>query len=256
MSADRRYGHDLPAPYDPAPFFAYSQTSLNAVTASTSPLDAGYALGTTAAASSYVWDASYPTSSSASLATDPAAFASSSHPASSGPSSLSNLDATYPSDYASHRPVLAHRPAHAYHVPHPPPASSSSSAHSSSISSPTSRGSYSSAPRVYSSFAAATTSHAAGLSAARLQHATWDSSSLYTIDPSDPVHTPLSPLSPVISPPSTPIKTEDPDGGGLVIEVSVPAQQVPGTMPEVPLRATNAVPEMKRMMYEIGRAHV
>ncbi|TBU55348.1 hypothetical protein BD310DRAFT_826045 [Dichomitus squalens] len=243
-AADRRYGHELAAHahahYDPATFFSYSQPSLNAVTASAAALDPSY----NSPSSSYPWDASFQTSSSSSLANDPAAFAPS---ASSGPPSLSNLGATY-ADYSAHRPALPARSSAHYHIPHHPQPASPASTHSSTISSPTSRSPYSSSSRGYSSLAAANASHSATSSAARLQHATWDSSCLYTIDPCDPVHTPLSPLSPLTSPPSTPIKTEDPDGG-LVIEVSVPAQPVSGAMPEVPLRATHAVPEMKRMMY-------
>ncbi|PIL23607.1 hypothetical protein GSI_14920 [Ganoderma sinense ZZ0214-1] len=241
-SPDRRYAHDLA--YDvPQPFFNYTHSSLNAVTAApSSSLDSSYALGSGAAASSYVWDTPYPTSSSSSLAATTAAFASSSHPASAGPSTSSNLTA-YAPDYASHRPSFAVRSSAAsYQI--------SATSSSSPLPPAPSRPSYTSASRSYSSLAPApTTPHAPSPSSSRLQNATWDSTSLYTIEPSEPIAAPVSAPSPAAtSPPSTPIKSEDPDGE-FIIEVTVPSDPAPGAMPEVPLRAIHAVPEMKKMMY-------
>ncbi|KAI1784860.1 hypothetical protein LXA43DRAFT_175308 [Ganoderma leucocontextum] len=240
--ADRRYAHDL-APYDvPHAFFHYSQPSLNAVTASPSSLDSSYALASGPAPSSYAWDTPYPTSSSSSLAATTAVFSSSSHSASAGPSAVSNL-ATYAPDYASHRPSFSARSSGPYQLSASPPSSSS-------LASPSSRPSYSSATRPYSSLApSATSSHTASPSSSRLQHATWDIPSLYTIEPSEPIDTPVSaPSPPISSPPSTPIKSEDPDGE-FIIEVTVPSEPAPSSMPEVPLRAIHAAPEMKKMMY-------
>lgn len=241
-SPDRRYAPDIP--YDaPQSFYQYQQTSLNAVTASSSSLDASYALGSVAAASPYVWDPPYQTSSSSSLAATTAAFASSSHPASAGPSTVSNL-AAYAPDYSSHRPSFA---------PRPSPASyqlSATSSSSSSLASPPSRPSYSTPSRSYSSLVpSAPSAHTSNSSSSRLQHATWDNPSLYTIEPAEPLTASVSAPSPApTSPPPTPIKSEDPEGE-FIIEVSVPSDPAPGTMPEVPLRAIHAVPEMKKMMY-------
>ena len=244
-SPDRRYPHDLASYADVnQSFFTYSQPSLNAVTASSSSLDTSYALASGTAASAYVWDTPYPTSSSSSLAATTAAFPSSSHPASSGPSTLSNLSA-YAQEYASHRPQFTARPSAAsYQL-------SASSPSSSSLASATSRPSYSSASRSYSSLTSATstTSHTASSSPSRLQNATWNDSSLYTIEPSEPIAAPVPTPSPAAtSPPSTPIKSEDPDGE-FIIEVTIPSDPAPGAMPEVPLRAIHAAPEMKKMMY-------
>ncbi|KAI0367694.1 hypothetical protein BV20DRAFT_545815 [Pilatotrama ljubarskyi] len=279
-AADRRYA-DLAAHYDPSAYFHYSPPSLNTVTAAPN-IDAGPYVTAPSGASAYLWDAhgdgpvqspsySAPSSSSASAN----AYHSSAAPAASSghPSVTASFSYAAHADYA----VPSHRSSF-----HAPSSSSSSSSraipshHSNHIISPSSppssaatpnssgrRGSsYTSGTRSYTSFAAAAAVNAtAGTSAGssstpRLQNATWDSASLYTIEPADPVahapphsaYTRSTASSPQTTPSSPPIKEEDAEGE-FIIEVSVPADPVLSAMPEVPLRATHAPPKMRKMMY-------
>lgn len=243
---DRRYQEPAAAYHDPASYFAsYSHQSLNAVTASPAPLDPGYAL-TSGSGHSYVWDThepvqspSYSTSSSSSLSATAHPYSSSSPSANPGPSSLHN----YAPEYSSHRQLLAPRQSAPFSVP------SASSATAPGLSSPSSRSSYASGARSYSSLAAAAAVSPAPSPAlpSRLQNAHWDETALYTIEPSDPTSPP--PASPSSAPATPPIKEEDAEGS-FIIEVSVPADQpVTSPMPEVPLRATHAPPKMRKMMY-------
>ncbi|RPD55949.1 hypothetical protein L227DRAFT_614830 [Lentinus tigrinus ALCF2SS1-6] len=234
---DRRYP-DPAAHYDPAAFFSYSQPSLNAVTANAPPPPPPPpSAPPPPAGPSYVWDThepvqspSYSTSSSSSLSANPP-----------GPSSLHS----YPSEYSSHRPLLP--PRHPQHFPVP----SASSATAPALPSPSSRPSYLSGARSYSSLAAAAAAANVSPSASpslpsRLHNAQWDESALYTIEPSEPTSPP--PASPSSTPATPPIKEEDPDS--FIIEVNVPADQPTASpMPEVPLRATHAPPKMRKMMY-------
>ncbi|KAJ8481859.1 hypothetical protein ONZ51_g5734 [Trametes cubensis] len=259
--ADRRGYPDIHSAYDPSSYFShYSPPSLSNVAASS--LDAGYSLNHSANSSgaSYSWDAhdpgavqsaSYPSSSSTSVN---AYHHHSATPASSVACSVVPSNASY-SAYSAHSDsyssASANYPAsRSINLPSP---SSTASARTSA------RAVQSSGARSYSSLAAAaaaTTSTTGSSSTPRLQNATWDSAGLYTIDPADPVS--QSPghhaytHSPATSPPRTPvtppIKEEDAEGE-FIIEVSVPADPVPSTMPEVPLRAIHAPPRQRKMMY-------
>ncbi|KAL1946318.1 hypothetical protein VTO73DRAFT_15445 [Trametes versicolor] len=254
---DARYANH----YDPVPFFSYAQPSLNAVAN-----DAQYTLGTGSSGAAYVWDAHEPavqSPSSYSSASANAYHSAAAPPASSGHSSVTASFAyNAPPDYASHRSFSSNvsRAAPSHHPNASPPSSSSSAAATARGSSSSHRGSsYSSGARSYSSLAAAATTNASNASSStpRLQNASWDNAALYTIDPADPVsHSPSQqhaysrgsttssvPATPV----SPPIKEEDPEGE-FIIEVSVPADPVPSSMPEVPLRATHAPPKMRSMM--------
>ena len=234
-SVDRRY-----TDYDAASFPFYAQPSLNAVTAASS-LDAAYPLP----AASYTWDThdsaqspSYPTSSSSSLSATTHAYSTSS-PAHPGP-------AYAPDAYASQRSLLPSR---------------SPSFPFSSPPSTTSRASYASGTRPYSSLASAgavaSSSSPPSLSAARTQnaHSQWDSQTLYTIDDPAPLSSPspssiTGPLSPLSQPPSSPppVKEEDKEGE-IIFEVTSHTEPSGGApMTEVPLRATHAPPEMRCRM--------
>ncbi|OJT08410.1 hypothetical protein TRAPUB_698 [Trametes pubescens] len=259
MSVAAQYAAAVPDAryYDPNTFFSYAPPSLNAVT--NAALDGQYASG-----AAYVWDAHEPAvqsppaySSSASAN----AYHSAAAPASSAPSGHSSVTASFaysaPTDFVS-----SHR-AYPSNVSRVAPSSSlspSSAAVTARGASSSHRGhSYSSGARSYSSLAAAATTNASNSSSStpRLQNASWDNAALYTIDPSDPVSnappqqhaysrsstTSSVPATPV----SPPIKEEDPEGE-FIIEVSVPADPVPSSMPEVPLRATHAPPKMRSMM--------
>ncbi|KAI0676582.1 hypothetical protein C8Q78DRAFT_32139 [Trametes maxima] len=261
-ASDRRYA-DLAAHYaDPSAFFHYHQPSLTAVTAS---LDGAYAFSAPAASStaSYsAWDAhesavpspSYSASSISSASANP--YSSSSAAPTAHPSVTASFSYSGQTDYSapSHRSFPS-RSTHHHTLP-----SSSSSSHAASTGSTSGRGkSYSSGARPYSTLtaatAASTTPGTSSSSTPRLQNASWDNSSLYTIEPSDPVastssqhaysHSSVS--SPLTTPATPPIKEEDPEGG-FIIEVSVPAEPVVSSMPEVPLRATHAPPKMRKMM--------
>ncbi|OSD01384.1 hypothetical protein PYCCODRAFT_1436310 [Trametes coccinea BRFM310] len=266
-AADRRYADIAAAQYDSAFFQSYSPPSLNTVAAAAS-LDAGYASG-----ASYAWDAhepgpavqspSYPASSSSSSSTNNYHNPASSSPSSAATTSHSSVTASFssytaqPDAYPLHSSHRGSFPTSRSH--HPNSSLSSSTATSSNPYSPTlaTRSSYASGTRSYSSLAAAAaaTTHSSGSSPTpRLQNASWDSAGLYTIEPIDPVSPPhhayshSNASSTPATPPTPPIKEEEQEGE-FIIEVSVPADPVPSSMPEVPLRATHAPPEMRKMMY-------
>ncbi|KAH9886059.1 hypothetical protein C8Q73DRAFT_795577 [Cubamyces lactineus] len=261
--ADRRAYPDLPSAYDPSSYFShYSPPSLSNVAAPS--LDAAYSLSHAANTSgaSYSWDAhdpgavqsasysSVPSSSSASVN----AYHHSATPASSVACSAVSSNASYIA-YSTHNDSYSstttnYPTSRSINLPSP---SSTTSTRTSA------RAAQSSGARSYSSLAAAaaaTTSTTGSSSTPRLQNATWDSTGLYTIDPADPVsqssghhaytHSPAT--SPPHTPVSPPIKEEEAEGE-FIIEVSVPADPVPSTMPEVPLRAIHAPPRQRKMMY-------
>ncbi|KAI0332854.1 hypothetical protein GY45DRAFT_419380 [Cubamyces sp. BRFM 1775] len=259
-AADRRGYPDLPSPYDPSSYFAhYAPPSLSNVAAAS--LDAGYSLthAQNSSGASYSWDAHDPgavqsaaySSAPSSSSTAVNAYHHSTTPASSVGCSVVSSNASY-NAYASHNDsyssATTNYPAsRSINLPSP---SSNAAARA------TARTAQSSSARSYSSLAAAAAATTGSSSTPRLQNATWDSQGLYTIDPADPVS--QSPghhaytHSPAISPPRTPITPpikEEEAEGEFIIEVSVPADPVPSTMPEVPLRAIHAPPRQRKMMY-------
>ncbi|KAI9066831.1 hypothetical protein FKP32DRAFT_325039 [Trametes sanguinea] len=263
-SADRRYADLAAAQYDPSAFFqSYSPPSLNTVTAA--PLDPGYASG-----ASYAWDAHEPAVQSPSYSASSSSSSSANNyhnPASSASSAATTAHSSVTASFSSYPAQSDAYPLHSSHrgsfptsrSHHANSSLSSSTAASGNSYSPTlaTRSSYASGTRSYSSLAAAAaaSTHSSGSSPTpRLQNASWDSAGLYTIEPIDPVspshhaysHSAAS--STPATPPTPPIKEEEHEGE-FIIEVSVPADPVPSSMPEVPLRATHAPPEMRKMMY-------
>ncbi|CDO77063.1 hypothetical protein BN946_scf184473.g7 [Trametes cinnabarina] len=212
------------------PFFHDAYVLVLAEHRPASPLDAGYSSLTHSAATagpSYSWDAHQ------SAVQSPSYSASSSSPASANAYSASSTAAT-----AGHSSVTASFSSYASHSDAYP------LQHSHRPSFPSSRPHHPSSSHLSSSSATASNDH----------H--WDSSGLYTIDPVEPVthspshhaythstasSTPATPLTP-------PIKEEEQEGE-FIIEVSVPADPVPSSMPEVPLRATHAPPAQRKRMY-------
>ncbi|KAI0764546.1 hypothetical protein BD413DRAFT_615673 [Trametes elegans] len=263
---DRRYA-ELAAHYDPAAFFQYSSASLTSAT--TAHLDGAYALGSanSASAASYAWDAHGHADESPPPPYSPSSSSAHAYHASAPPPPVSghaSVTASFSYSTQLDYPVSAHRAypsrATASHHANPSPSLLSSATGSHSAPALPGRSSYSSGTRSYSSLAAAAAVNTTSSSTTpRLQNANWESAAagLYTIDPSDPVshsssrhsygHSSTG-SSPQLPPSSPPIKEEDAEGE-FIIEVSVPADPVPSSMPEVPLRATHAPPKMRAMMY-------
>ncbi|OBZ67418.1 hypothetical protein A0H81_12540 [Grifola frondosa] len=205
--------------------------------------------------SSYVWDTQEPIHPSSS-------YSSSSHQSSSS-------SFPPPPSFQPHLPSPSYHPpsytpSSDYQPPPYQPSSTYSNAHSSSHASnsypphypessqrtvltgaahPASSGVHPSAlgGRSYFSGTRSYTSLAASSTTPRLERATWDSAELYTIEPA----TEPAPRQPS---PHVNVKEEDTDCAGAFIFELAPSEPTCDTMPEVPLRATQAPPAMRKMM--------